>query len=126
LVQAPVSESQRPATWHWSAAAQITGFEPAQAPAWQVSDWLQASPSLQAEPSALAGFEHAPVLVLHVPAEWHWSAAAQVTGLLPVQLPAWHESDCVQALPSVHEEPSAFAGFEHVPVLVSHVPAEWH
>jgi hypothetical protein len=71
LVQAPVSESQRPATWHWSAAAQITGFEPAQAPAWQVSDWLQASPSLQAEPSALAGFEHAPVLVLHVPATWH-------------------------------------------------------
>jgi hypothetical protein len=36
------------------------------------------------------------------------------------------ESAVVQALPSSHEEPSALAGLEHVPVLVSQVPAEWH
>ena len=30
---------------------------------------------------------------------------------------------CVQALPSVHAEPSALFGFEHTPVPVSHVPA---
>jgi hypothetical protein len=29
-------------------------------------------------------------------------------------------------LPSLHAAPSAFAGFEHVPVAVSHVPAIWH
>jgi hypothetical protein len=43
-----------------------------------------------------------------------------------VQAPAWQVSDCVQALPSLHEAPSAFAGFEHTPVPVLQVPAEWH
>ncbi len=32
----------------------------------------------------------------------------------------------VQALPSLHAAPSAFAGFEHWPVAMSHVPAVWH
>jgi hypothetical protein len=99
---------------------------PAQAPAWQVSDWLHALPSLHEAPLAFAGFEHTPVLVLHVPAVWHWSDAAQVTGLAPAQVPAWHVSACVQALPSLHEVPSTFAGFEHAPVLVLQVPTEWH
>jgi hypothetical protein len=104
----------------------VTGFEPAQAPAWQVSLCVQALPSLHDAPSAFAGFEHTPVLVLHVPAVWHWSGAAQVTGFAPVQAPAWQVSLCVQASPSVHDAPSAFAGFEHTPVPVSQVPAVWH
>jgi hypothetical protein len=37
---------------------QVTGFAPVHEPAWQVSDWVQASPSVQAVPSAAAGFEH--------------------------------------------------------------------
>jgi len=33
---------------------------------------------------------------------------------------------CVHALPSLQAVPLAFAGFEHIPVLGSHVPAVWH
>jgi hypothetical protein len=29
-------------------------------------------------------------------------------------------------LPSLHDEPSGFAGFEHIPVDGSQVPAMWH
>jgi hypothetical protein len=32
----------------------------------------------------------------------------------------------VHALPSSHDEPLALAGFEHVPLAGSHVPAVWH
>jgi hypothetical protein len=32
----------------------------------------------------------------------------------------------VQALPSLHDVPSAFAGFEQIPVDVLHVPTSWH
>jgi hypothetical protein len=60
---------------------------PVQVPFWQVSVCVQVLPSLQAEPSALVGFEH-PVAGSHVPATWHWSEAVQVTSLLPVQTPA--------------------------------------
>jgi hypothetical protein len=35
-------------------------------------------------------------------------------------------SVCVQALPSLQAEPSAFAGFEQVPVAGSQTPATWH
>jgi hypothetical protein len=50
---------------------------------------LQASlSSLHAVPSALFGFEHAPVVGSHVPATWHSSSAVQTTGLPPVQIPA--------------------------------------
>ena len=42
-----------------------------QAPDWHVSVCVQASPSLHAVPFAAAGFEHAPVAGLHVPATWH-------------------------------------------------------
>jgi len=37
-----------------------------------------------------------------------------------------HESACVQASKSSQGEPSVFAGFEHCPVEVLHVPATWH
>jgi len=42
--------------------------EPTHAPDWQVSLGVQALPSLHVEPSALLGFEHAPVPGLQVPA----------------------------------------------------------
>jgi hypothetical protein len=35
-------------------------------------------------------------------------------------------SAVVHAFPSLQLAPSAFAGFEQVPVAVSHVPATWH
>jgi hypothetical protein len=43
-----------------------------------------------------------------------------------VQAPAWHVSVCVHELPSLHDVPSVFAGFEHTPVPVLQTPAEWH
>jgi len=50
---------------------QLTGFDPVQSPAWQVSVWVQALPSLQAVPSGFAGFEQMPLAGLQVPATWH-------------------------------------------------------
>src|SRR6185436_12414504 len=47
-------------------------------------------------------------------------------GLEPTQLPAWHASACVQAVPSLQAVPSAAAGLEHAPVAGSQVPAVWH
>jgi hypothetical protein len=89
FVQAPVDGVHVPAPWHWSVAAQVTGFAPLQTPAWQVSVWVQELPSLHAVPFAAVGFVQAPVLGLHVPATWHWSCAVQVTGFEPVQAPFW-------------------------------------
>ena len=43
-----------------------------------------------------------------------------------MQVPPWHVSLCVQALPSLHAVPLGAAGFEHWPVEGSHVPATWH
>jgi hypothetical protein len=122
----PVPGLQMPATWHWSLAAQITGFEPVQTPLWHESDCVQAFPSLQDCPSGAFGFEQRPVPGLHVPATWHWSLAVQTTGLEPVHTPLWHESLCVQALPSLHDVPSLAFGFEHAPVPGSQTPATWH
>jgi hypothetical protein len=68
---APDAGSHVPATWHGSLAAHAIGLAPVHAPAWQVSAWVQALPSSHALPLALAGLEHAPVDVLHVPATWH-------------------------------------------------------
>jgi hypothetical protein len=102
---------------------QVTGFDPTQAPAWHVSACVHALPSLQAVPFGAAGFEHVPVLGLHVPATWHWSEAAHVTGLEPTHVPAWHMFVCMHALVPVHAVPSAFAGFEHLPLVGSQVPA---
>ena len=66
--QCPVDGLQVPTRWHWSIAAHSTGFVPTQAPAWQVSVWVQASPSVQAAPSALFGLEQAPVAGSQTPA----------------------------------------------------------
>jgi hypothetical protein len=68
LEQAPVDVSQVPATWHWSLAVHVTGFEPVHAPLTHASVCVHALPSLHEVPSLAAGFEHVPVLGLHVPA----------------------------------------------------------
>jgi hypothetical protein len=47
----------------------------------------------------------------------------QVTGLAPVQVPAWQVSLCVQASPSVQLVPFGALGFEQEPVAGLHVPA---
>ena len=46
----------------------MTASLPVQAPFWQVSVWVQASPSLQKAPFRLGGSEHVPVTGLQMPA----------------------------------------------------------
>jgi hypothetical protein len=48
-----------------------------------------------------------------------------VTGVVPVQTPAWQVSTVVHPLPSSHAEPSAF-GAPQMPVAGSQAPAWWH
>jgi hypothetical protein len=52
-------------------SSQLGADPPAQTPLAQVSVCVQALPSSQADPSAFAGFEHAPVAVSQLPARWH-------------------------------------------------------
>src|SRR3989441_10009258 len=75
---------------------------------------------------ASAGFEQVPVAGSQVPTVWHWSAAVQVTGLPPVQTPAWQVSVWVQALLSLHAVPSAALGVAQVPVAGVQAPAVGH
>ena len=91
-----------------------------------MSVFVQASPSLQAVPVLFTGFEQAPVEASQVPATWHWSCAEQMMGFPPMHAPPWHVSVWVHASESSQVEESFFAGFEHVPVELSHVPATWH
>jgi hypothetical protein len=119
----PVDGLQVPATWHASDAEQVTAFAPTQVPPWQVSSCVQALPSLQGVPSAAVGLEHWPVAGSQVPAAWQASDAEHVTGLAPTHTPAWQESLCVHALPSLHGAPFAAAGFEHWPVDGLQMPA---
>ena len=67
--QRPVAGSQ--ILGHCGSDSQITGSLPVHVPAWQVSVWVQASPSSQAEPSALLGVEQMPLVGSQVPATWH-------------------------------------------------------
>src|SRR5947208_1869217 len=97
-----------------------------QLPAWQVSVWVQASPSAQALPSALFGLKQMPFVGSQTPVAWHWSSAVQTTGLAPMQLPAWQASVWVQASPSAQALPSALFGLEQAPLAGSQVPATWH
>src|SRR5205085_1797553 len=76
--------------------------------------------------SGFEGLEQEPVDGLQVPATWHWSCAVHVAGFVPVHVPFWHVSVCVQASASLQAVPSSFAGFEQRPVAWSHVPATWH
>jgi hypothetical protein len=126
LVHAPVAALHVPTTWHASLAVHVTGLAPAQVPAWHVSVCVHALPSLHVVPLADVGLEHAPLVGSHVPATWHWSLGVHVTGFVPVQTPAWHESLCVHELPSLHVVPFGDVGLEHAPVAGLHVPATWH
>src|SRR5205814_1219596 len=126
LLQVAVAGLQVPAVWHWSEAGHTTGFVPTQAPAWQVSVWVHALPSLQGAPSGLAGLLQAPVAGLQVPAVWHWSEAGQTTGFVPTQARAARVAVRVQALPSSQGAPSALAGLLQAPVAGLQVPAVWH
>src|SRR5206468_1418011 len=126
LEQLPLAGSQVPASWHWSGVAQATGSVPAQTPAWQESVWVQALPSLQGVPLALAGVEQNPLAGSQTPASWHWSIAAQKTGFAPVQMPAWQVSVRVQALPSSQAAPLILTGCEQTPFAGSQTPATWH
>ena len=122
LLQTPFEGLQVPTLWHWSLAVQVTGFEPVQVPAWQVSVCVQALPSLQEVPFGTAGLGQEPVEELQVPALWHWSLAVQVIGFDPMQIPAWQVSVCVQALPSLQEVPFDTAGLLQTPVEGLQVP----
>ena len=123
LLQVPDAGSHTPATWHWSCAVQTTGLPPVQVPAWQLSVRVHALPSEHDVPSSAAGLVQTPDAGSHRPTTWHWSSAMQTTGLPPTQVPAWQLSVCVHALPSLHAVPSATAGFEQSPVVLSQVPA---
>jgi hypothetical protein len=46
---------------------QLTELDPTHTPAWQLSDCVQALPSVQVDPFALGGFEQMPVAVSHTP-----------------------------------------------------------
>ena len=89
---------------------------PVQVPAWHTSVCVQAFSSSHNAPSDFAGFEHRPVAALQVPVVWHWSGAAQITGLAPMQVPTWHVSVCVQALLSLHTDPFGAGEATHMPV----------
>jgi hypothetical protein len=68
--------------------------------------------------------EQVPFVGSQVPALWQASTGVQITGLLPVQTPAWHVSVWVQALLSLQALPSGWgAGVEQVPLIGSQVPA---
>src|SRR5439155_1383011 len=126
LEQAPLAGLQVPASWHWSGAVQTTGLAPVHAPAWQVSLRVHALPSSHVLPSGLAGLEQAPVAGLQVPASWHWSWAAQTTGVAAVHAPAWQASLRVHASAASQAVPAGLAGLEQTPVAGLHVPASWH
>jgi hypothetical protein len=64
-----------------------TGFSPRHVPERQRSVRVQALPSLQTLPFALAGFVHAPVAMSQAPGRWQSSDAVQATGLPPVHTP---------------------------------------
>jgi hypothetical protein len=96
-----------------------------QVPLEQLSEVVHALPSEQGDPSGDAGFEQAPVAMLHVPASWQPSCGTQITGLPPAHVPALQASDCVQALLSSHGVPSGRAGFEQTPFAGLQAPALW-
>ena len=120
--QIPVAWEHVPTSWHASLAVQTTGFDPVHRPVWHVSVCVHAFPSLHAVPFGAAGFVQTPVAGAQVPAVWHASLAAHTTGFDPVHVPLWQVSVCVQAFPSLHAAPFAFAGFEQTPVAGAHVP----
>src|SRR2546429_441720 len=105
-----VAGSQVPATWLWLMMRQPPRSTLLPYTTFFGSVPVQALPSSQVAPLGFAGLEHVPVAGSQLPAAWHWSAAAQTTGFVPVHVPAWQVSVRVQALPSLQAAPSGFAG----------------
>src|SRR3569623_1357227 len=96
-------------------------------PASQVSAPLHALPSLHDVPAGFAGFEQIPVAGAQVPGAWQASGAAHTTGVPAPQEPAALQvSAPLQALPSLHDAPAAFTGFEQTPVAGAHVQTSRH
>jgi hypothetical protein len=126
LLQRPVDGSQAPALWQASEAVHVVVVAPVHAPAWQVSDCVHKSLSLQTDPFDLFGLVHKPVAESQVPATWHWSSALQVTNTMPVHTPLRHTSVVEQESPSLHGRSSAALGLLHWPVEGLQVPATWH
>jgi len=116
--QTPVLMLHVPAVWQVAGVPHTTGFDPTQAPLWQLSVFVQALPSEQAVPfAALVCAEQVPVAGLQVPTTLHAAAVGQTTGLEPTQAPFWHESVWVHMSPSEHDVPfAAFVGVEQRPV----------
>jgi hypothetical protein len=103
LLQAPVTELQAPASWHWSLAAQVIGLEPKQTPAWQLEACVHLSASSQALPLALGLAAQAPVAALQTPTLQASFSAEQSTAL-----PIWHCSVCrLQVSTPLHGLPSS-------------------
>src|SRR5262245_26793091 len=73
----PVVWLHVPTSWHWSLAAQTTGFDPVQVPFWQVSVCVHALLSLQAVPLLAFDVEQAPAFGSQT-ATWHESEGVQV------------------------------------------------
>jgi len=121
----PFAGSHVPASWHVSLGVHITGFDPVQAPAWQLSVRVHAFPSLQAVPFGFAGFEQVPFVGLQVPASWHVSLGVHVTGFEPVQVPFWQVSVRVHAFPSLHVVPLLAFELTQAPTFGSQT-ATWH
>jgi hypothetical protein len=84
---------------------------------------VQALPSLHAAPSDLSVTVQPP-LPSHT--ELAWQSVAEHVYAMPPHTPPLHVSARVQALPSLHDVPSASAGVVHAPVAGLHVPAAWH
>ena len=89
-------------------AGHATGLCPVHAPAWQTSLSVHGLPSSQLEPSGMLAYEHAPVVVLQMPAWWQATGAAQTVVAPPVHAPLWQLSPAVHAFPSLHAAPSGF------------------
>jgi hypothetical protein len=107
-------------------SAHAVGPPGAHFPSWQVSPEVHALASLHDDPFGFVGSEHVPVVGSHVPGEWHWSLAGQVTEFEPVHVPDWHVSVLVHALPSLQPIPLGLAGLEQMPVAALQIPALWH
>jgi hypothetical protein len=120
----PVAEAHVPGTWQTSVALQPTAGPAVHTPPRHVSGVVHALLSaLHAMPSVALGYEHVPVVGLHVPAVWHCAGAAHTIAWPGMQTPLWQVSFCVHALPSSHAAPLVGA---HVPVLLAHAEQPLH
>ena len=121
-VHCPVAALQVPASWHWLLAVQTTGVPAAHVPeASQTSSPLQAFSSAQLVPAATG--------VCVTPATGSHASVVQglpssvVGGVPGVHVPAWHVSEPLHTVASLHAVPLGLGGFEQTPVDGLHVPA---